>query len=67
VKERKVLKILKDDNIYMSTHTDLIYVYELTKKALENIKDLEKNMKIYGKKKMTRKKHTRKKGKIRKK
>ena len=35
----------------MSTHTDLIYVYELTKKALENIKDLEKNMKIYGKKK----------------
>jgi hypothetical protein len=51
----------------MSTHTDLIYIYELTKKALENIKDLEKNMKIYGKKKMTRKKHTRKKGKIRKK
>jgi hypothetical protein len=47
----------------MSAHTDLIYVYELTKKALENIKDLEKNMKIYGKKKMTRKKHTRKKRK----
>jgi len=67
VKEQKVLKILKDDNIYMSAHTDLIYVYELTKNALENIKDLEKNMKIYGKKNMTRKKHTRKKRKIRKK
>ena len=50
----------------MSAHTDLIYVYELTKKALENIKDLEKNMKIYGKKKTVRKKHTRKKRKIRK-
>ena len=47
----------------MSTHTDLIYVYELTKKALENIKDLEKSMKIYGKKNITRKKQTRKKKK----
>ncbi len=28
----------------MSTHTDLIYVYELTKTALQNIKDLEKDM-----------------------
>jgi hypothetical protein len=67
VKERKVLKILKKYNIYMPQHTDLIFIYELTKKTLENIKDLEKSMKIYGKKKMTRKKHTRKKGKIRKK
>ena len=28
----------------MSTHTDLIYVYELTRNALQNIKDLEKDM-----------------------
>ena len=35
----------------MSTHTDLIYVYELTKTALQNIKDLEKDMRKYEKKK----------------
>jgi len=35
----------------MTTHTDLVYVYELTKNALENIKDLEKDMKNYDKKK----------------
>ena len=28
----------------MSTHTDLIYVYELTRNELQNIKDLEKDM-----------------------
>ena len=33
----------------MSTHTDLVYVYELTKNALENIKDLEKKKKKYDK------------------
>jgi hypothetical protein len=36
----------------MSTHTDLIYVYELTKNALQNIKDLEKDMKRYDNKNM---------------
>lgn len=35
----------------MSTHTDLIYVYELTRDALQNIKDLEEKMKKYDKKK----------------
>ena len=35
----------------MSAHTDLIYVYELTKNALQNIKDLEKDMRKYEKKK----------------
>ena len=35
----------------MSSHTDLIYVYELTRNALQNIKDLEKKMKKYDKKK----------------
>jgi len=35
----------------MSTHTDLIYVYELTRNALQNIKDLEEKMKKYDKKK----------------
>ena len=54
----------------MSTHTDLVYVYELTKNALENIKDLEKKMQKYEKKKHKktrrnyggkRKKNTRKK------
>tara|TARA_B100002019_G_scaffold183181_1_gene158108 strand:+ start:364 stop:528 length:165 start_codon:yes stop_codon:yes gene_type:complete len=54
----------------MSTHTDLVYVYELTKNALENIKDLERKMKKYDKKKFKktrrnyggkRKKRTRKK------
>ena len=34
----------------MSTHTDLIYVYELTRNALQNIKDLEEKMKKYDKK-----------------
>ena len=29
----------------MSSHTDLIYAYELTKDTLDNIKDLEKRMK----------------------
>uniref|UniRef100_A0A6C0JCQ4 Uncharacterized protein n=1 Tax=viral metagenome TaxID=1070528 RepID=A0A6C0JCQ4_9ZZZZ len=47
----------------MPTHTDLIYIYELTKKALENIKDLEKQMKSNCEKKMTRKKYTRRKRK----
>ena len=40
----------------MSSHTDLLYVYELTKNALNNIKDLEKKMK----KKYKRRKKTRK-------
>ena len=31
----------------MPNHTDLIYVYELTKDALQNIKDLEISMKKY--------------------
>ena len=47
----------------MPQHTDLIFIYELTKKTLENIKDLEKSMKIYGNKNITRKKQTRKKKK----
>lgn len=54
----------------MSTHTDLIYVYELTRNALQNIKDLEEKMKKYDKKNIKktrrnyggkRKKRTRKK------
>tara|TARA_X000000368_G_scaffold157778_1_gene124314 strand:+ start:80 stop:244 length:165 start_codon:yes stop_codon:yes gene_type:complete len=28
----------------MTSHTDLIYVYELTNNALKNIKDLERKM-----------------------
>lgn len=56
----------------MSTHTDLIYVYELTKNALQNIKDLEKDMikyenkkikktrRNYGGKRKKRRKNTRK-------
>ena len=35
----------------MSTHTDLVYVYELTKNALDNIKDLERKMTKYDKQK----------------
>ena len=35
----------------MTSHTDLIYVYELTNNALNNIKDLEIKMKKYEKKK----------------
>ena len=31
----------------MTSHTDLIYVYELTNNALDNIKDLERKMKKY--------------------
>ena len=42
----------------MSSHTDLIYVYELTKDALDNIKDLERKMRKYDhKKKKTRKRY----------
>ena len=36
----------------MPTHTDLIYVYELTKNALQNIKDLETKMKKYENKRL---------------
>ena len=35
----------------MTTHTDLVYAFELTKNALKNIEDLEKKMKKYEKKK----------------
>ena len=41
----------------MSSHTDLIYVYELTKDALDNIKDLERKMRKYDQKKKTRKRY----------
>ena len=42
----------------MTSHTDLIYVYELTKNALDNIKDLERKMRKYDhKKKKTRKRY----------
>ena len=41
----------------MTSHTDLLYVYELTKNALNNIKDLEGKMKNVNKKKKTRRKH----------
>ena len=47
----------------MSSHTDLIYAYELTKDALDNIKDLEKKMKKFDKKNKTKKRYG---GKIRK-
>jgi hypothetical protein len=48
----------------MSSHTDLLYVYELTKNALNNIKDLEIKMKKKYKKKRkkTRRKYSGKKG-----
>ena len=36
----------------MPTHTDLIYVYELTKNALQNIKDLETKMNKYENKRL---------------
>ena len=35
----------------MSSQTDLIYVYELTKNALQNIKDLERKMSRFDRKK----------------
>ena len=44
----------------MHTHTDLIFVYELTKRSLENIKHLEKSMKLF-EKQITRKKNSNKK------
>lgn len=50
MKEHIILK--HHYNIYMSTHTDLVYVYELTKNALDNIKDLERKMTKYDKKKI---------------
>ena len=48
----------------MSSHTDLLYVYELTKNALNNIKYLEIKMKKKYKKKRkkTRRKYSGKKG-----
>ena len=55
----------------MPQHTDLIFVYELTKQALENIKNLEEKMKKHKhkhkNKKNTRKKYSKKKTKTRKK
>lgn len=51
----------------MPHHTDLVFVYELTKQALENIKDLEKKMKKHKNKKTTRKKYSKKNTKTRKK
>jgi hypothetical protein len=50
----------------MHTHTDLIFVYELTKRSLENIKHLEKSMKLF-EKQIMRKKNSNKKRKTRKK
>jgi len=50
----------------MSSHTDLIYVYELTKNALDNIKDLERKMKKIDRKKNTRINTRRKMRKMRK-
>ena len=41
----------------MSSHTDLIYAYKLTKDALDNIKDLEKRMKKFDKKNKTKKRY----------
>ena len=41
----------------MTSHTDLIYVYELTKNALDNIKDLERKMRKYDQKNKTRKRY----------
>lgn len=49
----------------MPQHTDLIFVYELTKQALENIKNLEEKMKNFENKNIMRKK-TKKKRKTRK-
>tara|TARA_B110000444_G_scaffold206724_1_gene200372 strand:+ start:67 stop:231 length:165 start_codon:yes stop_codon:yes gene_type:complete len=51
----------------MPHHTDLVFVYELTKQALENIKDLERKMKKHKNKKTTRKKYSKKNTKTRKK
>jgi hypothetical protein len=44
----------------MPSHTDLLYVFELTKNALNDIKDLETKMEKKHKKrrKKTRRKHT---------